>query len=323
MPAPKLLFFFYFHFSCLIWHVIERYGRELSTVRRRASRSRYGWSRGTWNVETEGPKARHIGEHGTSPDPPEEIRPQRHITPLTRQRPLSPYASDVLHCGSRDAPHGFRRRRTIEDRASYGTVMFATLSTFEIASRRSTCLALRPELDTFSGPHTDGTSTEVHILREHVRRRGATLATTPQRGPCRRRAIGTCFRSNEELVCSAASPLDWITSMSNDISFSEGTILWPLPRARFAPSIEYDVSRNLYTIAFLLVPKARVRRTRRTPVAPRALATAAFLATRSRPWTCQENPTRWKGGRAEECWRGWRLGESVPARSPSSVAGSP
>ena len=40
-------FFSYFHFLCLIWHVIKRYGWELSTVQRWASNSQYWWSYGT------------------------------------------------------------------------------------------------------------------------------------------------------------------------------------------------------------------------------------------------------------------------------------
>ena len=45
-----------FIFSCLVWRVIDRYGGELSTVRRRASHSPYGWSYGTLNIHKEGPK---------------------------------------------------------------------------------------------------------------------------------------------------------------------------------------------------------------------------------------------------------------------------
>ena len=41
------MFLFYFHFLCLIWHVIKRYGRELSTVQRWASNAQYWWSYGT------------------------------------------------------------------------------------------------------------------------------------------------------------------------------------------------------------------------------------------------------------------------------------
>ena len=41
--------FFLFSFLCLIWHVIKRYGRELSTVRRWASNSQYWLSYGTLN----------------------------------------------------------------------------------------------------------------------------------------------------------------------------------------------------------------------------------------------------------------------------------
>ena len=40
---------FLFSFLCLIWHVIERYGQELSTVQRWASNSQYWWSCGTLN----------------------------------------------------------------------------------------------------------------------------------------------------------------------------------------------------------------------------------------------------------------------------------
>ena len=42
-------FFPYFHFLCLLWHVIKRYGWEISTVQRWASNSQYWWSYGTLN----------------------------------------------------------------------------------------------------------------------------------------------------------------------------------------------------------------------------------------------------------------------------------
>ena len=42
-------FFPCLNFLCLIWHVIKRYGRELSAVRRWASNSQYWWSYGTLN----------------------------------------------------------------------------------------------------------------------------------------------------------------------------------------------------------------------------------------------------------------------------------
>ena len=43
--------FFCFHFLCLIWHVIKRYGRELSTVQRRASNSQRWWLMELWHFE--------------------------------------------------------------------------------------------------------------------------------------------------------------------------------------------------------------------------------------------------------------------------------
>ena len=45
----QLIIFFYFHFLCLIWHVIERYLWKPYTVRRWASNSQYWWSYGTLN----------------------------------------------------------------------------------------------------------------------------------------------------------------------------------------------------------------------------------------------------------------------------------
>ena len=45
--CPGLIFFLYFHVLCLNCFVIERYGRELYTVQRWASNSKYWWSYGT------------------------------------------------------------------------------------------------------------------------------------------------------------------------------------------------------------------------------------------------------------------------------------
>ena len=42
-------YLYLFSFLCLIWHVIERHGWELSTVRRWASNPQYWWSYGTLN----------------------------------------------------------------------------------------------------------------------------------------------------------------------------------------------------------------------------------------------------------------------------------
>ena len=59
-----LNYFFLFSFFCLIWHVIERYGWELCTVRRWASNSQYWWSYGTLNFLKEGPNGQKPAKIG-------------------------------------------------------------------------------------------------------------------------------------------------------------------------------------------------------------------------------------------------------------------
>ena len=68
-------------------------------------------------------------------------------------------------------------------------------------------------------------------------------ATSPQhqrRLPCRHRDDGTHFRQNEEVTNSSSIQINWMIRISIDISFSWGTVLFPLQRCQISSSCLFE-----------------------------------------------------------------------------------
>ena len=67
------------------------------------------------------------------------------------------------------------------------------------------------------------------------------LTTTPRRLPSRQLDYGTHFRHHEELNCSVTIQLNWMISISTDISLSKRTILLSLSRVGMKSSHPFEV----------------------------------------------------------------------------------